>query len=235
MESVLAILQSRTNSSRLPGKALLPIANMPSAVLAAKRAANQGHAVVLATSDQASDEILSRTATDAGIKVFRGDRDNVRARFLAAAKDLEDDHIIIRLTADNMLPDGGLLTETLKRFGESKLPYLNSEQIWQQPPHGLICEIFYLGALREAAAKVDTPHNREHVTTALREVPVALTPAKIFTPEESALRVTMDTYEDFQRMSQLFMDIPNPETISWRDLLKRLREMPAIDEQTGER
>lgn len=226
MKNVLAILQSRTNSSRLPGKALLPIANMPSAVLAAKRAANQGHDVVLATSDQASDEILARTAASAGIKVFRGSRDNVRARFLAAAKDLKDDHIIIRLTADNMLPDGGLLTETLQKFTESKLPYLNSEQIWHQPPHGLICEIFYLGGLREAAAKIDTPHNREHVTTALREIPVKITPEKIFTSEESALRVTMDTYEDFQTMSQLFMDIPDPETISWRNLIKRLGVMP---------
>jgi len=228
MKNVLVILQSRTNSSRLPGKALLPIANMPSAVLAAKRAANQGHDVVLATSDQSSDEILARTATRAGIRVFRGSRDNVRARFLAAAKEFKDDHIIIRLTADNMLPDGGLLTETLRHFAESKLLYLNSEQIWHQPPHGLICEIFYLGALREAAAKVDTPHNREHVTTALREVPVAVTPQKKFTPEESALRVTMDTYEDFQRMSQLFMDVPNPETISWQELMKRLAAMPAL-------
>lgn len=226
MKNVLAILQSRTNSSRLPGKALLPIANMPSAVLAAKRAANQGHDVVLATSDQASDEILARAASSAGIKVFRGSRDNVRARFLAAAKDHKDDHIIIRLTADNMLPDGGLLTETLQKFTESKLPYLNSEQIWHQPPHGLICEIFYLGALRDAAAKVDTPHNREHVTTALREIPVTINPEKIFTSEESALRVTMDTYEDFQTMSQLFMDIPDPETISWRNLIKRLGVMP---------
>ena len=84
MKNVLAILQSRTDSSRLPGKALLPIANMPSAVLAAKRAENQGHDVVLATSDQASDEILARTAASADIKVFRGSRDNVRARFLAS-------------------------------------------------------------------------------------------------------------------------------------------------------
>ena len=228
MKNVLAILQSRTNSSRLPGKALLPVANMPSAILAAKWAANQGHDVVLATSDQASDEILARTAISAGIKVFRGDRDNVRARFLAVAKDLKDDHVIIRLTADNMLPDGGLLTETLKRFTESKLPYVNSEQIWHQPPHGLICEIFYLGALRDATAKVDTPHNREHVTTALREVPVTIDQEKIFTPEESALRVTMDTYEDFQRMSRLFMDIPNPEAISWRELIKRLMAMPIL-------
>ncbi|MEZ5648842.1 MAG: hypothetical protein R3E60_07950 [Alphaproteobacteria bacterium] len=222
MNKVRVILQSRTNSSRLPGKALLPIAGMASAVLAARRAANQGHEVILATSDQATDDVLARTATEVGITVFRGDRDNVRERFLAAAKDLDDDHIIIRLTADNMLPDGDLLNESLDHFAKAQLPYLNSEQIWHKPPHGVMCEIFLLGALREIATKVDDAYNREHVTPALREVPIPFAPEKVFTEAESRLRVTMDTFDDYQRISRLFIDIPNPETIPWRELIQRL-------------
>ncbi|WP_424604004.1 cytidylyltransferase domain-containing protein, partial [Acinetobacter baumannii] len=58
MNSVV-VLQARTNSSRLPGKVLLHLAGMPVVVLAAKRAGNTGRQVIVATSDERTDDALS--------------------------------------------------------------------------------------------------------------------------------------------------------------------------------
>jgi len=57
--NALVILQARTSSDRLPGKALLPVAGYPSAILATLRAANRQHRTLLATSDDHTDDLLT--------------------------------------------------------------------------------------------------------------------------------------------------------------------------------
>ena len=102
MSSPLIVIQARTGSTRLPGKALLPIKDIPTAVLVAQRAANQGHPVVVATSVEQSDDALCKVLTEAGIPVARGPLDDVLGRFLMVARDLGDDDWIVRLTGDNL-------------------------------------------------------------------------------------------------------------------------------------
>src|SRR5947209_12866404 len=102
MKSV-AIVQARTASSRLFGKALLSVAGFPCAILATLRAANRGHCTILATSDQSSDDTLAANARNYGIEVFRGPMDNVLSRFFLATANLSDDDVLVRLTADNVV------------------------------------------------------------------------------------------------------------------------------------
>src|SRR5690606_8502139 len=94
------VLQARTSSTRLPGKVLLPICGLPMAVLAAKRAGQDGTEVVVATSDDPSDDALAATAKRHGLKIVRGPLDDVLARFILATGDLAGDDICIRFTAD---------------------------------------------------------------------------------------------------------------------------------------
>src|SRR5512132_3714647 len=114
--TVLTILQARTTSSRLPGKALLPIHGYPSAALAALRASFQGPASIVATSEDTSDNGLTTELQSRGISVFRGPLQDVLKRYCLAAKDLADDAVVIRLTADNVVPDGGLVSELVESF-----------------------------------------------------------------------------------------------------------------------
>src|SRR5690349_24219800 len=103
---VRVVMQARTSSSRLPGKAMLPIAGVPMVVLAARRAGNQGHQVVVATSDESSDDDLADLCESDGLAVVRGPLDDVLGRFVIASEDLDDADVIVRLTADNVVPDG---------------------------------------------------------------------------------------------------------------------------------
>ena len=223
------IIQARTDSSRLPGKALLPVAGVPSAILAALRAANRGHPIVLATSDRTIDDLLAKTATAAGIQVFRGSSNDVRSRFLAAAVDMSDGDIVVRLTADNMVPDGDLVEQLLVHFHDSNTDYLSADLVWQSPPYGLGVEIMRLGALRAVASIVDTPYDREHVTPALcAEYAKNAYPKPFFSARESCLRCTMDTFEDYCLITQVFEGVQAPIQIGWRELLGRLAGLPEV-------
>src|ERR1700736_6416496 len=95
----VVILQARTTSSRLLGKALLPVAGYPSAILAALRAANRQHPTIFATSDDPSDDVLAAEARKHRIQVFRGPLNDVLARYFLAAANLPDDSTVVRLTA----------------------------------------------------------------------------------------------------------------------------------------
>jgi spore coat polysaccharide biosynthesis protein SpsF (cytidylyltransferase family)/aryl-alcohol dehydrogenase-like predicted oxidoreductase len=229
------IVQARTDSARLPGKALLPIVGMPSAILAAKRAANTGLQVVLATSDRDIDDQLARLGVAAGLNVFRGNTENVRARFLAASADLPDGSAVIRLTADNMLPDGLLVEQQLAIFLQSGREYQNVEMVWRDPPYGLSAEIMRLGALRSLASRVDSPVDREHVTASLRLA--SQSNSRLDTPfsaKESAVRCTMDTFDDYGRLIRVFKDVSSPLNVGWRDLLTRFTDLPDAPPGIGE-
>src|SRR5437762_2117617 len=121
----VAILQARTTSSRLPGKALLPVAGYPSVVLAALRAGNKGSDVIVATSDDHSDDALVEELLRHEIRVLRGSLHDVLGRFHHAADTLAEDCIVVRLTGDNVVTDGQLVRELASALDQSVLEYLS--------------------------------------------------------------------------------------------------------------
>ena len=84
MTEPLVIIQARVGSRRLPAKSLVNFRGLPIAILAARRAASRGHNVVLATSTEASDDMLVNAAAAAGLAVVRGPLDDVLARSTAS-------------------------------------------------------------------------------------------------------------------------------------------------------
>lgn len=98
------VIQSRVTSSRLPGKALLPVAGFPSVVLCALRAANWNIPVTVATSTDPTDDIIQSVLQVKGINVCRGSLDDVLDRYIYASRDMDNEDFVVRFTADNMFP-----------------------------------------------------------------------------------------------------------------------------------
>lgn len=200
MTSPLVILQARTGSRRLPGKALLDFHGWPLAVLAAKRAANAGARVVLATSDDPSDDALADTATRHGIPLVRGSLDNVLARFILALGAEPDAAPVIRLTGDNILPDGALIAEVVADFEARGLDYLSTTDPATGLPYGCSLEVTRAGHLRQAAREAQTAHDREHVTPLIR----ARFGLELFTRHAALgcghLRSTIDCLDDYDTL-----------------------------------
>ena len=131
------IMQARTNSSRLPGKAMLPVCGYPSAVLAALRARNLALETVVATSDESSDDALAELLKTHRIRVTRGPLEDVLARYALAASACSEDSLVVRLTGDNVVPDGELVRELVAAFLESGVEYLAQDCPESRLPYGL--------------------------------------------------------------------------------------------------
>ena len=166
---IRVIIQSRLSSSRLPAKALLPVAGIPAVVLCALRAGNKNTEVkMVATSVDSTDDSLIKVLNSAEIKFIRGPLDNVLERFMMATVDLPDDSIIVRLTADNLVPDGAFVQEIADTLYRKGLQYLGTNSPMDHLPYGLSAEAFTVKVLREAVQQAESAHYREHVTPWIR-------------------------------------------------------------------
>jgi len=219
---VRVIIQSRLSSSRLPAKALLPIQGIPTVVLCARRAANLGHAVMVATSDEPEDNALAATLMSYDIPMMRGPLNDVVARYIMATTDLSENDIIVRLTADNLFPDGQLLAEVVDHFKQHHLDFLTTTFAEGFAPYGLSVEVFTAGTLRKMAATSLSEIDKDHVTAWMIK---NLENKQFYTPKASLakdyhhLRCTLDTFDDYLLLQEIFKNYQDPIAASWVDLV----------------
>ncbi|MGH3546317.1 MAG: cytidylyltransferase domain-containing protein, partial [Mycobacteriales bacterium] len=200
---LVAVLQARTSSSRLPAKVLLPVRGIPVAVLAALRAGRDGLEVRLATSIDPTDDVLAETAAGYGIDVTRGSLLDPLSRFAQATTDLAGRDLVVRLTADNTLPDSALLRELADELSRLGLPYLRTSPE-KGLPYGVSAEIFSVDALRQAHAAATGSAEREHVTPWVRAKFGDAVFARYANPDRwSQLRATIDSFGDYDRIGRV--------------------------------
>ncbi|HEU5401985.1 MAG TPA: hypothetical protein VFU86_11550 [Terriglobales bacterium] len=221
---MLAVIQIRSSSTRLPRKALLPLAGFPMGVLVALRAMRGGVPVRMATSDDASDDELATILTGHGLTVVRGSLSDVLGRYVKATEDLGEDEIVVRLTADNVVPDGDFVKELVASFEQSGLDYLGGDVPQNRMPCGVKGEAFRIATLRRAAAAATEPYDREHVTPwMIRNTRSGVFTSNQFAEEDLAsLRCTVDTKEDYDRIMSLFEGAPDPISVRWDEVVRRL-------------
>lgn len=203
---------------------MLPIAGYPCAILAALRAANRGHRVIVATSTDPSDDPLVEALNTAAVEVFRGPLDDVLARYDLAAADLPPGTVIIRFTGDNVLPDGAFVEELSSALIESNSDYLCASSPQSRLPYGLGGEAFTVDVLRSAHTKATSAYDREHVGPWIaRNCRTAMySPRHLEHRDYSHLRCTIDDAEDYQRIRRLFDGVSDPLRAGWLQLTEKL-------------
>jgi spore coat polysaccharide biosynthesis protein SpsF len=222
----IAVLQARTSSSRLPAKVLLPLGGMPLVMLAARRAANTGIPLLVATSTEPDDDGLAALLRDHGLAHHRGSLNNTLERVVDALAGREDNMVVIRLTADNVFPDGHLLDELVADFEARGLDYLCCNGEPSGLPYGMSAEVTRLRHLREAAAMTTDRFDCEHVTPyVVRKFGVTYFD-KYKALGKGHYRCTIDTYDDYVGMQRVFRDEPYPVTAAALDLVARLDDAP---------
>lgn len=229
------VIQSRLSSSRLPGKALLPLAGLPSVILCAERARNTGIDTLLATSGDPSDDSIAELAGRHGIACFRGALDDVLGRFTAATRDMGDRGLVVRLTADNVFPDGDFVHILVRSLLEQGVDYLATGARQAGLPYGMSAEVFRVEALRQADREARTPYEREHVTPwiiAHRRRGGFRSPRAESWGDLSRLRCTLDSFSDYLRLQRV-MDGLGDEALSipWWRCVERLVELPDAPRQ----
>lgn len=222
----IAVIQARTNSSRLPGKVLLPVNGIPLVVLAARRAANTGREIVVATSSEATDDALAELLSNSGIRCYRGSLENTLQRFIDALAGYDDDTIVFRLTADNVFPDGTLLDEMEEAFCQHGLKYLCCNGENSGLPYGMSTEVTRLRYLREAAASTQSRFDQEHVTPYIRRTFGETYFERYKHLNKGHYRCTVDCLDDYLSIQHVFSGIADPVLVPARVLIDRLRTAP---------
>ena len=203
----IAVLQARTSSTRLPGKALLPLGGMPLSVLAGKRAANTGRRVIVATSSESGDDLLAQAASEHGLPCYRGSLHNVLERVVLAVSDADDETIFIRLTGDNVFPDGKLLDELEEEFLARRLEYLACNGEPSGLPYGVSCEVTRVGHLRAALREATSASDLEHVTPWVIRRHGQAWFEKYRPLAKGHFRCTVDNYDDYVSVQHVFSHV----------------------------
>jgi len=223
VSEVICVIQARTNSTRLPAKVLLPLAGYPLVVLAAKRAANNGCNVIVITSHEASDDALCDLLSKNELPFYRGSLDNTLERFINALKEYNDDTIVVRLTADNPVPDGDFINELINEYEENSLSYLCSTGEKTGLPYGLSAEVMKLRMLREAYQQTTDAYDLEHVTPFIRRKYGDKLFVKYQSLKLGGSRCTIDELQDYLDMAEVFTHLSNPLSESSFNIIKKLK------------
>ncbi|CDG81589.1 cytidylyltransferase domain-containing protein [Janthinobacterium agaricidamnosum] len=227
---ILAILQARVSSSRLPGKVLKPLLGVPMLIrqIERLRGVSRIDQLLVATSNESSDDAIEELCRAHGVACFRGDLNDVLERFHQAAQTAAPEHIV-RLTADCPLTDAALIDQVIEFYLDGDYDYA-SNSLEATYPDGLDVEIFRASCLEQAWQEARLPSQREHVTPFINQQPQRY---KIGlyrgATDLSHLRWTVDEPKDFELVTMIYEALyPDNSRFSMQDVLSLLERRPEL-------
>lgn len=208
---ILAVLQARMSSVRLPGKVLMPLFGMPMLLVMLDRvmASKRLDKVIVATSTDKTDDVIFDFCIKNGIGCFRGSLTDVLDRYYQAAMVFIPHHVV-RLTADCPLINTEIMDKTIEKHLDGGFDFTANFGF----PDGYDVEVMTLETLSRAWREASTPEEREHVTPYIRNNPDKFRIGRLENSQNmSHVKISVDTQEDYQRLKAL-VEILLPSSIS---------------------
>jgi glutamate-1-semialdehyde 2,1-aminomutase len=228
--NIVAIVQARMGSSRLPNKVMKPICGTPMIELLLLRLAKSKEIsqIIVATSLDERNEPLISHVRELGFACEQGSENDVLDRYVDAAKK-HHAQIIVRITGDCPLVDSALVDEVIHQFKEADVDYFSNTS---PPtfPDGMDIEVFGLDILEQAANEATTIFDREHVTPYIRNSGKFKISAMQHCEDLSALRWTVDEAEDFAVIEKVFAHFYPRMDFTWKEVLNLQIKQPELFE-----
>ncbi|GAA0454025.1 glycosyltransferase family protein [Alkalibacillus silvisoli] len=202
---IVAIIQARMGSTRLPGKVLKPVLGKPLLAYQLKqmKRAKLIDTMVVATTDLLEDDAIVTFCNEYNMDYFRGSETDVLSRYYEAANTFQAD-AIVRLTSDCPLIDPTVVDSIIGHFLTNKTYDYVSNTIDRTYPRGMDVEIFTIKALRLAYIHAKAMREREHVTPYMINKSNQFNIDQVVRSEDqSHLRLTVDTAEDFELIKRI--------------------------------
>jgi spore coat polysaccharide biosynthesis protein SpsF len=250
MTRVVAIIQARMGSTRLPGKVLLDIAGQPMLARVLTRTSRSAsiHQTMIATTTDASDDALADYCLGNNIRFTRGSTYDVLDRYYQAALQDKAD-VVVRITADCPVIDPALVDEVVKTLLREKIDFVCNRlppPFHRTYPIGLDTEVCTFMALERAWKQAKGPQEREHVmpffyeNTQLSVVSDRLSTGDSprgfqiallnHTPDYGSRRWTVDTAEDLEFIRQIYSRFDGRDDFTWQEVLNLLDREPHLME-----
>jgi spore coat polysaccharide biosynthesis protein SpsF len=245
---VIAIIQGRMSSSRLPGKILADIAGQPMlqrVFLRTSRAATVTETIFATTTDR-SDDPVAEYCDFSGVPFTRGSLYDVLDRYYQAAKQAKADHVV-RITADCPVIDASLIDDAVNTLleGEYDLVCNRLPPPWHRTyPIGLDVEACTFKVLANAWKEAREPQHREHVmpyfyegvelSKVSRQLSEGVSPRGFriallnHTIDFGDYRWTVDTPEDLEFMRQIYSRFHGRDDFTWKQVLNLVHNEPQL-------
>lgn len=221
---ILAVLQARMSSTRLPGKVMLPIMGRPVLELQIERIMRSKliSKLVVATSSNHDDNCIEMLCNQLKVDCFRGDLFDVLGRYYNASKVYSPNHVV-RLTGDCPVIDPKIIDDVIELHMAANYQY-TSNIIELTFPDGLDTEIFKFSELKKAFYKATTQYDREHVTPWIRQHAGNNMGVYKSDCDYSHYRWTLDHIEDYTLIKKIYeaLYVSNP-TFDYQDILALMK------------
>jgi len=230
---VVALIQARLGSSRLPGKVLKDLGGNPVLVWCVERArrAVTVSQVVVATTDAPADDPIAELCAARGYDCFRGSQFDVLDRFYQAARKYKAD-VIVRITADCPFIDPGLIDLTVQEYLRSGADFAANRlpPPWKRTyPIGLDTEVCSTACLELAWREATEKFEREHVMPYFYDKEGRF---KIHVlhhaPDYGSLRWTLDTPQDLDLLRVVVERFEGRMDFSWREVQALFQREPEL-------
>jgi spore coat polysaccharide biosynthesis protein SpsF len=231
MTEIIAIVQARMGSTRLPGKVMMNLIGKSmlfhelSRIARAKRISS----IIVATTTSRSDDCIVDLCKEHDWHYFRGSEPDVLDRYFQCAKQFGADSII-RLTADCPLIEPTIIDRVVEEFTNKSpnVDYVSNIIPKRTYPQGLDTEVMSFSALERSWIEDKNPALREHVTQYILRNPDKFKVAGVMNDRDiSNLRWTVDTKEDFQLINEIYSFFGHNQ-FSWYDVLDLMNKKPEL-------
>jgi spore coat polysaccharide biosynthesis protein SpsF len=245
---IVAIIQGRMTSSRLPGKILADIAGQPmlQRVFARTSRAASVSQTLFATTTDPSDDPVAEYCDFSGIPFTRGSLYDVLDRYYQTAKQAKAD-VVVRITADCPVIDPALIDECVNALLDGEYDFVCNRlppPFHRTFPIGLDTEVCAFSALEKAWKEAKEPHHREHVmpyfyegvelTRQSRTLETGVSPRGFniallhHTTDFGDYRWTVDTPEDLEFIRQVYARFDGRDDFSWKEILDLVHNQPDL-------
>ncbi|MGM9956183.1 MAG: cytidylyltransferase domain-containing protein [Peribacillus sp.] len=226
---VVAIIQARMGSTRLPGKVMRKVQGKPLLEYQLERIRKSQfiNEIVVATTTKESDQPIVDLCERLSVAYFRGSEDDVLSRFFEAAT-RHHAKIVIRLTADCPLIDHHTVDKVLAKYLLNAGQYdYASNSLERTYPRGFDVEVFSMETLEKTYKEANVSAYREHVTPYIYYHPELFNLVSIqHHTDLSSLRLTVDTEDDLGLITKLLNHLQKKEDFTLEDIMDLLQENP---------
>ncbi len=229
MNRVVAIIQTRMGSSRLPGKVMEDIGGetMLARVVGRTKRAQLLHEVVVATTVNPEDEVIVDECQRLHVAVYRGKENDVLDRYYQTAL-VYQIGTIVRITSDCPLIEPAVVDKVISAF-LSEGPDYASNAIERTYPLGLDVEVMTMHALTRAWQEAAKPHERTHVTPYIYQNPSKFCLLHVRGDADySHYRWTVDMPEDLAFVRAVYERLGNYNDVSWNEVLRLIQSEPDL-------
>ncbi|MCP3850907.1 MAG: NTP transferase domain-containing protein [Gammaproteobacteria bacterium] len=225
------VIQARMTSTRLPGKIMLPLCHKPVLQIMLERLASFHQNIIIATTNDGSEQPIVDLCQKMGVKFFRGDTHNVLERYYFAATQFkaQSKDVIVRLTSDCPLIDPDITQSTIDYYRKNSFDYVGAGT-GSGFPRGMDTEVFSYELLKEAYQNARQDYEKEHVTPYIYKTRGKYLKLGQYSNinNHSKYRLTLDEESDYQAIQAVYSELDCRTNFVYDELIEVLEKNPYI-------